>query len=230
MKYLFSYVLFLFLTSFSALADQPQDPALLQKMLSKYTLKSPQVLAERHFFLDLSLQNNLDFNEPGLQIGVGYRFNYFGFDIRFSKGQSSYGEIRRLSPKNAYEGSSDNAEIDIARNKTDLWSHWAIEPGFSVSNQFFSGFLAGLTERARAGLAYGNYNDDVNNIPFQSYILTIEASVLYQVFPTSPWSLYASLNWNTGSLVRDYSELPQNSSYALPVSWVGTSLGIEYTF
>lgn len=216
--------------SFNASADQQQDPALLQSMLSKYTLKTPHVLAERHYFLDLALQNNLDFNEPGVLVGVGYRFNYFGFDLRFSKGQNSYGEIRRLAPKNDYEGSSDNAEIDIARNKTDLWSHWSFGPGFSVSNQFFSGFLAGLTERARAGFAYGNYNDDANNIPFQSYILSIEASVLYQLFPTSPWSLSASLNWNIGSLVRDYSGNPHYSSYAIPVSWVGSSVGIEYTF
>jgi hypothetical protein len=230
MKYLFFYILFFTMLSFNASADQQQDPALLQNMLSKYTLKSPHVLADRHMFLDLALQNNLDFNEPGLQVGLGYRFNFFGFDLRFSKGQNSYGEIRRLAPKNDYEGSSDNSEIDLARNKTDLWTHWSFGPGFSVSNQFFSGLLAGFTERARAGFSYGNYNDDVHNIPFESYIFSIETSVLYQVIPSSPWSLNVSLNWNTGSLVRDYGGDPQYRSYAIPVGWVGSSIGIEYSF
>lgn len=215
---------------FMAHADQQQDPALVQSMLTQYSLISPQVLADRHFFLDLAVQNNFDFDEPGLQLGFGYRKSYLGFDLRFTKGRNSYGEIRHLAFSNSWDGYSDNAEIDIARAHSDMWSHWSIGPGFSVADKFFSSFLAGFTERVRAGFAFGNYNDEKNNIPFESYIFNIETSVLYQLNPTTPWSLSASLNWNTGMLVRDYGDDTQHHSYGIPVSWLGCSMGIEYAF
>jgi len=233
MKINFRYLivsLFIFLaTNLRALADQQQDPALIQSMISKYTILPPQIMSDRHFFLELGLQSNLSFNEPGLQAAIGYRAQYFGFDVRFTKARSSYGEIVRLATHNEYAGSSDNTEIDIARNKFDKWSHWSIGPGFSVSNQFTSGFLTGFTERVRAGFELGNYNDDVNNIPFRSYIFNIETSILYQINPSIPWSLIVSLSWNSGMLVRDYGDGP-TSAYGLPVSWVGSSIGLEYTF
>ncbi len=229
LKYFVACIFLVFAISFKAAADQQQDPALIQSMLSKYSLKNSQILANRHFWLELGVQNNLSFNEPGLLVGIGYRMNYFGFDFRFSKGKSSYGEIRRLATPNESTESSDNIEIDLPRNKSDLWSHWSIDPGLSVSNQFFSGLLSGFTERVRVGFTYGNYNDDVNNIPFKSYIFNVETSVLFQLIPSTPWSLSASLNWNSGMLVRDYGDAQLNS-YGLPVSWVGSSLGLEYAF
>ncbi len=218
-----------FAISFNASADQQQDPALIKTMISKYTLTSPQILANHHYWLDLALQNNLSFNEPGLLAGIGYRINYFGFDIRFTKGKSSYGEIRRLAAHNTITEPSDNVEIELARNKSDLWSHSSVGLGFSVANQFFSGFLSAVTERVRTSIAFGNYNDDVNHIPFKSYIFNVETSILYNLKSKGPWSICASLNWNTGSLVRDYG-ITQSVTYGLPVSWVGSSLGLEYAF
>jgi hypothetical protein len=210
-------------------AEQNQDPALVQSMLSKYTLLTPQIQAKRHFFLDLALQNNLSLSEPGFHIGFGYRATYLGFDLRFTKGKNSFGEIRRLAQKDAYPGTDSNTEIDIARNKADLWNHWSFGPGFSVSDKFFSSFLSDFTERVRAAFEYGNYSDEVNNIPFQSYIFSVETSLLYQMNQFSPWSLNASLNWNSGMLVRDYRD-SQLNSYGIPVSWIGCSLGLEYAF
>jgi hypothetical protein len=229
LKNFLSCILVVFAISFNASADQQQDPALIQSMISKYTLTSPQILANRHFWLDLALQNNLGFKEPGLLAGIGYRINYLGIDIRYNKGKSSYGEIRRLAAENTSTDPSDNAEIDLARNKSDLWSHSSVGLGFSVANQFFSGFLSAVTERVRTSIAYGNYNDDVNNIPFKSYIFNVETSILYNLKPKGPLSLCASLNWNTGTLVRDYG-IAQSETYGLPVSWVGSSLGLEYAF
>ena len=214
--------------SFTATADQQQDPELVNSMLSKYSLMNPQILANRHFWLELAMQNNLSFNEPGLLAGIGYRINYLGFDLRLTKGKSSYGKIKRLALHNENTDPSDNIEIDLPRNKSDLWSHWSVGPGFSISSKFFSGFLSGVTERVRAGFTFGNYNDDINNIPFKSYILNVETSVLFQL-GSSPWSLCGSLNWNSGMLVRDYKD-GELEPYGLPVSWVGSSLGLEYAF
>ena len=229
LKYFISCCFLIVAMNFTALADQQQDPALIQSMLSKYSLLTPQILANRHYWLELALQNTLYFNEPGLLAGFGYRVHSLGFDLRFTKGKSSYGEIKRLAAHNTNTDSSENTEIDLQRNKSDKWSHWAIGPGFSVSNQFFSGFLSGLTERVRASFAYGNYRDEANNIPFKSYIFSADTSVIYQLKPTSPWSICGSLNWNTGMLVRDYKDTPIKS-YGIPVSWVGSSLGLEYAF
>ena len=228
LRYFFSCSFLIFAMSFSAAADQQQDPELIRSMLSKYSLMNPQILANRHFWLELGMQNNLSFNEPGLLAAIGYRINYLGFDLRLTKGKSSYGEIRRLASRNENTDPSDNIEIDLARNKSDLWSHWSISPGLSVSNQFFSGFLSGVTERVRAGFTFGKYNDDVNDIPFKSYILNVETSVLFQL-KSSPWSLCGSLNWNSGMLVRDYKD-SDLIPYGIPVSWVGSSLGLEYAF
>jgi hypothetical protein len=222
-------IFLVFTMTFNVFADQQQDPALIQAMIAKYSLMPPQILAKRHYWLELALQNNLGFNEPGLMVGIGYRMNYFGFDIRFTKGKSSYGEMIRLATQNVNTEPSENAEIDLQRNKSDLWGHWSICPGFSVSNQFFSGILSRFTERVRAGVAIGNYDDEINHIPFKSYILNVETSVVYQIKPNSLWSLSGSVNWNSGTLVRNYGDA-QLISYGLPVSWIGSSLGLEYAF
>jgi len=229
LKYFISCSFLIFAMTFTARADQQQDPALVQSMLTKYSILSPQILTNRHYWLELALPNNLHFNEPGLLAGFGYRFQYLGFDLRFTKGKTSYREINSLAVHNTNTESSENTEIDLLRNKNDKWSYWSVGPGFSVSNQFFSDFLAGFTERVRVGFAYGNYKDEANNIPFISYILSAETSVIYQFKPTSPWSVCGSLNWNTGMLARDYNDT-QVRSYGIPISWVGSSLGLEYAF
>jgi hypothetical protein len=229
LRNILTFIFLFFAVIFNVSADQQQDPALIQDMLAKYSLITPQILAKRHYWLELALANNLGFNEPGLMAEIGYRMNYFGFDLRLAKGKSSYGDMRNLATSNVNTDPSENTEIDLPRNNTDLWGHWSVGPGFSVANQFFSGVLSRFTERVRAGIAIGNYNDDVNHIPFKSYIFNVETSVVYQLRPNAPWSLCGSLNWNSGMLVRDYSDT-QLKSYGLPISWIGSSLGLEYAF
>lgn len=231
LKYFLTCNLLAFAFNFKAMADQQQDPALTKAMLNQYSLISPQILAERHYWLELGLLSDFGLSESGLLTGIGYRLNYFGFDFRFSAGKTTYRKLHSLASHNQSTDTSSHPEIDLPRSKTDSWSYWSIEPGFSISNRLFSGYLPQFTERVRVGFNYGNYNDNVNNIPFKSYILNVETSIIYQLKPEDPWSLCGSLNWNTGMLVRYYVDSEgKNQSYGLPASWLGTSIGMLYTF
>jgi hypothetical protein len=231
LKYFLACTLLVFTFSYKALADQQQDPALTKAMLNQYSLITPQILAERHYWLELGLQSDIGLSEAGVQTGIGYRLNYFGIDFRFSAGKTSYRKIHSLASHNQLTEVDPNPEIDLTRNKSDSWSYWSLEPGFSISSRLFSGYLPKFTERVRVGLNYGSYEDNINHIPFKSYILNVETSVIYQLRPDYPWSLCGSLNWNSGMLVRYYVDSEgKNQSYGLPASWVGTSLGMLYSF
>jgi hypothetical protein len=230
-QYFLSCTLLVFALSFNVFADQQQDPELTRAMLNKYSLISPQVLAERHYWVEMGMQSDLGLSEAGIQTGIGYRLNYFGADIRVSAGKTSYRKINSLALKNENTETPLTPEIDLPRNKSDSWSYWSLEPGFSISDRFFTGYLPKFTERVRVGFNYGNYEDTVNHIPFKSFILNVESSIIYQLKPESPWSLCGSINWSSGMLVRYYVDSEgKNQSYGLPASWVGTSLGMIYAF
>ena len=228
LKYFLSCCLLLLLYSSTVLADQQQDPALTQAMLNQYSLISPQILAGRHYWVEIALKSDMSLGEAGFETGIGYRFNYFGTDLRLAFGKTTYGKIRSLAAHNLNTDTTQNAEIFLSRNKSDSWNYWSLEPGLSVASRLLSGQLSELTERARVGFIYGKYTDNVYQIPFTSYILSVESSIIYQR-PDTPWSLCGSLNWNTGMLVRYYDE-PNKQSYGLPASWLGSSLALQYAF
>jgi hypothetical protein len=220
-----------FALSFNAWADQQQDPALTTNMLNRFSLVSPQVLAKRHYWMEVGLQSDLGFYGAGLQTGIGYRLNYFGFDLRLSAGKTSYGMINSIVTYTQNSTNAQNAEVTILRSKSDSWNYWSIEPGLSISSRLFSGSLSQFTERVRVGFIYGNFKDSVNNIPFKSFILNAETSLIYQLIPNGPWSMCGSLSWNSGMLVRRYQDsLGDNQSYALPIGWIGSSLSMQYAF
>ena len=229
-KFIFLTFIVTFGTSFSIWADQ-QDPALTKAMLDRYSLISPTVLENHHYWIELGYQSDLGFNQSGLQTGVGYRLNYFGFDMRFSSGKTTYGMFHKLEPYNSNKEYADNSESVLSRKDSDSWSYWYLEPGLSISGRYFSGILPQFTERVRVGFIYGNFKDNVNHIPFKSFVLNAETSLIYQLNPNSPWSLCGSLNWNSGMLVRYYVNTSGLSkSYGIPADWIGTTLGMIYSF
>lgn len=227
----FSFGLVIFVMSFNLLADQKQDPALTTSMLNRYSLVSPQVLAKRHYWMEIGIQSDTGLNETGLQAGIGYRLNFFGFDLHFSAGKTNYGMIRNVVTYTQSSDNAQNAEIVIPRSKSDSWSYLYFGPGLSITSRLFSGYLPQFTERVRVGMVYGNFNDNVNQIPFKSFILNAETSLIYQLKPENHWSICGSLNLNSGMLVRYY----QNSqgikqSYGIPIGWIGTSISMLYDF
>lgn len=233
MRLIYSVIIILLysILSFSTFADQQQDPALTRNMLNQYSLVSPQVLLDRHYWFELGIQSDIGFNSAGIQTGIGYKLNYFGFDLRFSLGKTNYGTIRNITTYSQTSEYANYAEIVIPRSKSDSWSYAHIEPGLSITSRFFSGYLPQLTERVRVGFIYGNFKDSVNQIPFRSYILNAETSLIYQMNPNDPWSICGSLYLKSGMLVRYYQDSQgNNQSYGLPTGWLGTNVSMIYDF
>jgi hypothetical protein len=207
----------------------------VDEIIKQSSMATPQIMSARHLWAELNIASDWDAIARGAQAGIGYRFRYFGVDSRFSLGRTNYGAISvnpgpNQTPNTEPSYFDLNSELNRPRHATDSWSYRLVEPGLSVSGKIFPVWLPLLTQQARVGLAYGAYNDNQNNIPFHSIVFTTEAMLLCQLGADSPWSVSGALSYNAGILVADTPNDAGMQSRRLPVSWVGTSIGLQFAF
>lgn len=223
------------LATLPARAELVTDPSEIDQMIRENSLVTSRVLDDKHLWLELGARSDWELAGAGFQVGVGYLMKYFGFDARISSGVTEYKGIS-VSPGASQIGSANGASSDptaqlgFPRNDSDPWNYLLFEPGMSISARLLANELPWLTERARVGLAWGIFNDVSNSIPFTAYLFTVEATLICQLGEHSPWSVSASLNWYSGALIANDSDDQALSYRRLPVSWIGNSIGLQYSF
>jgi hypothetical protein len=198
-------------------------------------LHSIEIKQNRHFWLDLGTKANWGFQEKGGFVGVGYRWRLFGTDLRIAYVQTKYQSIRSFNDSNNNTGTGyaplgSNQEINRLRSPDDSWKLFWVEPGLSVEGQMFPESLPRLSERARVGIAIGNFQDSVNSITFTATLITFETALIYQLFEDRPWAVSGAIAWNTGNATSTSKEFTLVSDRNLPINWIDTSLGLMYNF
>lgn len=206
---------------------------LVQEMIDRESQKSPEVVLGRHFTAELKVSGDRGFSSPGLEAGLGYRLGLFGFDIKGFYKKTTYDSIRAKLDGDQYStgiyGHHAGLEENRARFATDAWNYFGFEPGVSVESKFFPESLELFTERARFGVMLGRFNDEINQLGFNGYLFTTEIAIIRQWKTGSRYSLTAALFWKSGHLVnRDDGLLASDRN--LPVTWLGTSFGLQYSF
>jgi hypothetical protein len=208
----------------------------IQKMVQESSRLSEAVLSGRHYWIDLAGLTNTGLSSTGAHVGVGYRWKFFGVDLRYSYGKTRYGGISVLEDSTQTTGpiwaqETFGSELERERSDNDQWNYSSFEPGISIESKLFLKALPLLTQRARVGFAYGKFQDEANAISFTSYLLTIEAALIYQLGEGSPFAVTGALQWNTGDLVStNDANLTSQADRHLPVNWIGSSFGFLYSF
>lgn len=174
----------------------------------------------------------------GAQVSVGYQFHHVALDLRASIGNLHYGAISVLpgpsdtSTPEPSEGETEDttqaSEATRERTDSDPWSFRQIEPGISVTGQLFATIIPRLSQRARFGIGLARFVDNANNLTFAAFTTTFEADLEYQILQGSRWSLRLGGAWHTGVL-RLQEDLG-SSTGSLPISWLQTSLSVQYAW
>jgi len=216
-------------------ASQKASANSIREIITETSINSPEVIQSRHLSANISANSNLSFIEKGFQLGIAYRWEFLGTDLRFAYGSTQYGQIKAVEDYNqntgtAYHPATYGAEMIRPRNDQDSWTYTVIEPGISIESKLFY-FFPQLTQKARFGFTFGHFQDEANNLGFSSFLFNIEAALLYQINPTSPWSVEGSLMWHSGNLMLNVADDSTFSSDRhLPLNWIGSSLGVRYSF
>ncbi len=209
----------------------------VNEIINNTSVASPQIDAHRTYWAELAFETNVGLMESGLRVGVGKRWEFLGADLRFSSGSTKYGQIKGRVDYNQSTGSSYHSatlgtEMERVRDDSDSWKFIKIEPGISVEGKLFPLWLPRLSERGRFGISFGNFKDVVNDLSFTSYLFNFEAGFIYQMGEDSPWSIEACFFWNSGNLMLNVADT--NTSFPsdrhLPVNWLGSSFGLQYSF
>jgi len=99
-----------------------------------------------------------------------------------------------------------------------------------VEGRYHPRWLPLLSEKGRFGLGYGKFTDRANQLEFNGVVMNFEADLIYALSGTSRWSVVAALNWKSGNLLRVEAAALDSSDRHLPINWVGTSVGMHYSF
>jgi len=220
---------------FNVVVVQNADANSVQDIINTATQTSPQNIDHRHYWLELNLKSDISFQEKGFAIGVGHRWDWFGVDVRGLYGKTSYGAIEGFvdpsqDVSTGNQSPNTGAQSILARSSSDSWSYTALEPGISIESKWFPTILPLFSEKARVGMEWGNFNDSVNNLSFTGYLFTCDATLIYQLSAHSPYSISASIFWDTGNLMLNGASTLSDADRHLAVNWLGTSVGLLYSF
>lgn len=168
----------------------------------------------------------------GGSLSVGYQFKRMALDLRGNLSSLDYGAISVLPGQSDFQDEPiegepiPETELTRVRSDSDSWSYFQLEPGISVTGQFFADRFPRLSQRARFGVGLGRFTDRVNELQFLSITATFEADLEYQLFPASRWALRLGGAWQTGVLKRqdDIRDVEKR----LPVSWLQASFSLLY--
>lgn len=230
-------ILYLFLSFQLFVLNSNSHAITVNEIINHTSAASPQMDAHRTYWAELAVETNVSFAEKGFRIGVGKRWEFLGADLRFSSGSTKYGQIKgrvdyNQSISSSYHSATLGSEMERARDDSDSWKFIKIEPGVSVEGKLFPLWLPRLSERARFGFSFGNFKDLANDLSFDSYLFSLETSFIYQINNVSPWSIGASFFWNSGNLMLNVADTSTSfpSDRHLPVNWLGSSIGLQYSF
>jgi hypothetical protein len=207
----------------------------VDKIIKENSMEAPQSMEGRHFWVELGALSDWTRAGAGAQFDVGYQFRYFAFDSRFTFGRTKYGAINvspgyNQTPGDAASALEPDSELSRVRGDSDPWSYRMIEPGLSVSGKLFPRMLPLLTERGRFGVGYGSFHDDANDVLFTALIFSAQVFLAYQLGAESRWSLTGGMGFDTGVLVAKTPSYGNLQMRRLPVSWVATTIGLQYFF
>jgi hypothetical protein len=198
----------------------------------------PERLANRRLWVELGLPSDFGFRLKGVSAQIGFfASRLFTVDLRVSTASTSYGGIRARADYDSsgtagadYASSTDpTSELNRPRNRDDSWKLTLIEPGVGVRSRMFVDWLPLLSEHARFGLARAGLTDEANSIGFSGWIPSFEAGFDYALGRGSPWSLGAALSYHGGLVTSTAPERDSNVG-TLPVSWLGLSANLRYSF
>lgn len=229
----YNFILILSLFSLPAVAEFSQKEA-VQATINEASRVSPEIVENRHKWVEIKALKDVSASLPGVQVGVGYRWRLFGVDVRGSYAKTKYFAIRsKLDADQYYGGTYAPGNVGLEerrpRGEDDSWSYYSFEPGISIENKFFPELFPLFTERARVGILIGKFSDDTNDLTFNAYLFTIEAGVIRQLNVNSPWSIAGGMFWKIGQLMNADQTL-LSSDRSLPIAWIGASLGLQYSF